>query len=233
MAGKRRVLAGLSLLLALLFAALGVWQVQRLQWKTQLIADVEARAHAAPVSAPAPDGRDGGPLAYQAVRARGVFAHDRETLVQAVTDLGPGYWVLTPLAADGGFTVLVNRGFVPGERAAARDWARPEGVQAVEGLLRVTEPNGGFLRANDPAGDRWRSRDVAAIAQAKGVAGPVATYFIDATDDGQGGWPRGGLTVLKFSNSHLVYALTWFALAGLCLFGAWRFWREPLQGARG
>lgn len=232
MAGKRRVLAGLSLLLALLFAALGVWQVQRLQWKTQLIADVEARAHAAPVSAPAPDGRDGEPLAYQAVRARGVFAHDRETLVQAVTDLGPGYWVLTPLAADRGFTVLVNRGFVPGERAAARDWARPEGVQAVEGLLRVTEPNGGFLRANDPAGDRWRSRDVAAIAQAKGVTGPVATYFIDATDDGQGGWPRGGLTVLKFSNSHLVYALTWFALAGLCLFGAWRFWREPLQGAR-
>ena len=230
MAGKRRALEGLSLLLALLFAGLGVWQVQRLQWKTQLIADVEARAHAAPIPAPTPDDRDGAAQAYQAVRAQGVFAHDRETLVQAVTALGPGYWVVTPLAADQGFTVLVNRGFVPGERAMARDWSRPEGLQIVRGLLRVTEPNGGFLRANDPEGDRWRSRDVEAIAQARGVTGPVAAYFIDAADDGQGGWPRGGLTVQRFSNSHLVYALTWFALAGLCMFGAWRFLREPLQG---
>lgn len=232
MAGRRRVVAGLCLLLALLFAGLGVWQVQRLQWKTQLIADVEARAHAAPIPAPAPDDRNGAEQAYQAVRAQGVFAHDRETLVQAVTALGPGYWVVTPLETDRGFTVLVNRGFVTGERAAARDWSRPGGVQTVQGLLRVTEPNGGFLRANDPVADRWRSRDVAAIAQAKGVTGPVATYFIDAADNGPGGWPRGGLTVLKFSNSHLVYALTWFALAGLCVFGAWRFWREPFQGTR-
>ncbi|MBL0968349.1 MAG: SURF1 family protein [Brevundimonas sp.] len=216
----------------MLFGGLGVWQVQRLQWKTQLIADVEARAHAAPFPAPAPGDTNGGVEAYQAVRAQGGFAHDRETLVQAVTALGPGYWVVTPLETDRGFTVLVNRGFVPGERVAGRDWVRPEGLQSVRGLLRVTEPNGGFLRANDPAGDRWRSRDVAAIAQAKGVTGPVASYFIDAADDGQGAWPRGGLTVLKFSNSHLVYALTWFALAGLCVFGAWRFWREPLQGAR-
>lgn len=220
----------MSLLLALLFAGLGVWQVQRLQWKTQLIATVEARAHATPIPAPGPDERDGGRRAYQAVRVQGVFAHDRETLVQAVTVLGPGYWVLTPLDTDRGFAVLINRGFVPGERAAARDWSRPEGAQTVRGLLRVTEPNGGFLRANDPEADRWRSRDVAAIAQTRGVTGPIAGYFIDAADDGQGGWPRGGLTVLKFSNSHLVYALTWFALAGLGVFGAWRFWREPLQG---
>lgn len=230
MAGKRRALAGLSLLLALMFAGLGVWQVQRLQWKMQLIADVEARAHAAPIFTPAPDDRNGAAQAYQAVQAQGVFAHDRETLAQAVTALGPGYWVLTPLEVDRGFTVLVNRGFVPGDRAAGRNWSRPEGAQTVRGLLRMTEPNGGFLRANDPAGDRWRSRDVASIARARGLVGPVAPYFIDMADDGLGGWPRGGLTVLKFSNNHLIYALTWFALTGLCIFGAWRFQREPLDG---
>jgi surfeit locus 1 family protein len=48
----------------------------------------------------------------------------------------------------------------------------------------------------------------------------TAPYFIDA--DGSpnaGGWPIGGLTVVAFPNNHLIYALTWFALA-LMLVGA-------------
>ena len=84
----------------------------------------------------------------------------------------------------------------------------------VVGLLRLSEPDGGFLRANDPAGDRWFSRDVAGIAKARGLSGPVAPYFIDAdATPNPGGWPRGGLTVVRFANSHLIYALTWFGLA--------------------
>ena len=49
--------AGAALLAVALFVgfvALGVWQVQRLAWKTQLIADVDARIHAAPIPAPGP-----------------------------------------------------------------------------------------------------------------------------------------------------------------------------------
>lgn len=234
MAAKGRWLAALCVGLAVLFGGLGVWQVQRLQWKLDLIAQTNARAHAAPVAAPAPEDRAAGARAYQAVRVRGVFAHDREVLVQAVTAIGPGYWVVTPFRADRGFTVLVNRGFVPQDAAATRRWSRPGGEQDVRGLLRLTEPRGGFLRANDPAADRWRSRDVAAITRAKGVAGPVAPYFIDA-GRGAGGdgprhgprdWPRGGLTQIRFSNNHLVYALTWFGLAALALFGLWRVRRE-------
>lgn len=81
------------------------------------------------------------------------------------------------------------------------------------GLLRLSEPGGAFLRANDPAGDRWFSRDVAAIAAAKGLAN-VKLYFIDAdATPNMGGLPIGGLTVVTFRNSHLVYALTWYALA--------------------
>lgn len=227
---KRRGLTGLCLLLAALFGALGVWQVQRLQWKTALIAQVEARAGADPFPAPAPDDATGAARAYQAVRVHGLFEHDRETLVQAVTELGPGFWVLTPLRADGGFTVLINRGFVPVDQAATRDWLRPQGPQTVIGLLRLTEPRGGFLRANDPAGDRWRSRDVQAIATARTLSGPVASYFIDAAANDAGQWPRGGLTRLRFTNHHLVYALTWFALCGMSLFGGLRLWRERADG---
>ncbi|MGX7876913.1 SURF1 family cytochrome oxidase biogenesis protein [Mesorhizobium sp. ORM6] len=79
----------------------------------------------------------------------------------------------------------------------------------------MSEPGGGFLRNNDAAGNRWYSRDVAAIATARGLTDNVAPYFVDAETSGTGGWPRGGLTVVNFRNSHLVYALTWFTLAAM------------------
>ena len=100
------------------------------------------------------------------------------------------------------------------------------GPVAVTGLLRMTEPGGAFLRSNDPAADRWFSRDVAAIAAAKGLA-DVAPYFIDAdATPNPGGLPIGGLTVVAFRNSHLVYALTWYALAAMSAAAAWRVWRR-------
>jgi surfeit locus 1 family protein len=83
----------------------------------------------------------------------------------------------------------------------------------VTGLLRLSEPGGGFLRPNDPRSDRWYSRDVAAIAASRGLD-RVAPYFIDlerAPDEA--GLPIGGLTVVTFPNNHLVYAVTWGILA--------------------
>ncbi|WP_312146227.1 SURF1 family protein [Brevundimonas sp.] len=212
------------------FSALGVWQVQRLLWKQDLIRQVDTRIHAAPVAAPPPDQlvtRQADQ--YRRVVVNGRFDHAREARVKAVTDLGPGYWVLTPLMTDRDFTVLINRGFVPSERQQPADRAagQVEGGGRVVGLLRLTEPDGGFLRANDPASDRWFSRDVAGIVQAKGVQGPVASYFIDAdATPNPGGWPRGGLTVVRFANSHLIYALTWFGLALMSAAGLVLFLRE-------
>ncbi len=130
--------------------------------------------------------------------------------------------MLTPLDT-GGFTVLVNRGFVPPDR---RDKVpAPATPVTVRGLLRVTEPGGGFLRTNDPAADRWYSRDVAAIARRRGLA-HTAPYFIDAAATPGADWPRGGLTVVTFRNNHLVYALTWFGLAALLAGMTWRATRR-------
>ncbi|WP_313102297.1 SURF1 family protein [Brevundimonas sp.] len=218
------------------FSALGVWQVQRLAWKRELIRQVDARIHAAPVAAPPPSQTITRQAdQYRRVVVSGRFDHRREALVKAVTDLGPGYWVVTPLTTDQGFTVLINRGFVPPERQKPSDRTagQIEGPQTVVGLLRLSEPDGGFLRANDPAGDRWFSRDVAAIAKARGLEGPVASYFIDAdATPNPGGWPRGGLTVVRFANSHLIYALTWFGLALMSAAGFVFFLREERKRRR-
>jgi surfeit locus 1 family protein len=226
-----RIVLVISLLaLALAGFGLAAWQVQRRAWKHALIEAVDSRSSAAPVAAPGPSEwpritqeRD----AYRRVTITGRFAHDRETLVQAVTERGGGFWVLTPLIGER-FTVLVNRGFVPPDRRdpATRAAGNPAGAVRITGLLRITEPGGGFLRDNDAQADRWHSRDVAAIAAARGLK-RTAPYFIDAdAAPNPGGYPVGGLTVIRFSDNHAVYALTWLALALGCLFGAKLIWQR-------
>lgn len=212
--------AGGMLLLAAVFVLLGTWQVQRLFWKLDLIARVEARIHAAPVAPPPrPTWPDiSAPThEYLRVTAEGTFDNAREVLVQAVTERGAGFWVMTPFRQADGTTILVNRGFVPPDRRdpASRSEGEVTGPSRVTGLLRMSEPGGAFLRSNDPAGDRWYSRDVSAIAAATGLSG-TAPYFIDAdASPNPGGLPTGGLTIVRFRNSHLVYALTWYAMAAM------------------
>lgn len=210
-------MVGLSVLMAA-FIALGTWQVQRLFWKLDLIARVDARVHAEPLAAPIPadwPGISADNDEYRRVTTAGTFAHDKEVLVQAVTERGAGFWVLTPLVSDDHTTILINRGFVPSDRRDVSERADGQilGPVRITGLLRMTEPDGGFLRSNDPAAGRWYSRDVGAIAKAKGLTN-VAPYFIDAdATPNPGGLPVGGLTVIGFRNSHLVYAATWYVLA--------------------
>jgi len=222
----RAGLGVLGALLCLVFIGLGSWQVQRRAWKLALIAQVEQRVHAAPVAAPGParwPAVNATDDAYRHVQLSGHYLGAEPTLVQAVTELGSGFWVMAPLQTPDGSVVLVNRGFVPPER---RDLARaglPAGPTTVTGLLRISEPGGAFLRHNDPAAGRWYSRDVAQIARAAGLV-RVAPYFIDA-DAGPGGrasdGPIAGLTVVSFQNNHLVYAITWYTLAAMVAGAAW------------
>lgn len=207
---------------------LGIWQLERRAWKLALIADVDRRIYATAQAAPGPEKWPArGSLApYSHVWIHGVYRAIQPTLVQAVTEKGPGFWVLAPMTADSGFVVLVNRGFVPLD---AREQVRKPatGQVKVTGLLRESEPGGAFLHHNAPAANRWYSRDVGAIATTYGLS-RVAPYFIDAdATAGYTGWPAGGMTVVHFRNAHLSYALTWFSLAAML--AGWGLWaaRRP------
>jgi surfeit locus 1 family protein len=232
-------LGGMLVAAGAAFTGLGLWQLERLAWKEALIARVQSRAYAPPVEAPGPphwQRVDRDTAEYLRVQVRGRYDHTREALVRASTALGSGHWVLTPLHTDAGWWLWVNRGFVPPERRRRDDRRSDEPADKVQvtGLVRLSEPGGSLLQANDPAGARWYSRDVSALGATHGLAtasAAVAPYFVDAFTEAATEpatavgspaaplagaaerWPRPGLTVLHFSNSHLAYAMTWFVLA--------------------
>ncbi len=110
--------AGLALLIGL-----GVWQLQRLEWKEGLIAKIEARVHAPPVTLKeaVARARAGEDISYLRVKTEGRFDHGKERYVYAVTDEGVGWHVITPLATPDGEVVLIDRGIVPDAAQGPRD----------------------------------------------------------------------------------------------------------------
>jgi surfeit locus 1 family protein len=206
---------------------LGTWQLQRLSWKEDLVARIEARLAAPP--APLPPQADWSRLdldvwEYRPVSLRGRFDHAREARVYTVLGdpkgplRGPGYLILTPfLLADGGGIVIVNRGFVPESRAdpASRAEGQVEGETTVTGLLRGPEARNSFTPDDEPTHGLFFARDPAPIAEAYGLV-DVAPFGVDAgagAGQSPGGLPQGGETRVVFPNRHLEYALTWYGLA--------------------
>ena len=234
------------------FFALGTWQIYRLQWKLALIERVDQRVHAAPT--PAPGIADWPNLSaendeYRRVRVSGVYLPASTTWTLASLERGIGYWVLTPLCTADGGIVMVNRGFVaagtggwgpqpsPAPATANACAAAAGPAVTVTGLLRVSEKTSS-LRANEPARNYWYTRDLQAIARARGLPA-VAPYFVDADAasarvelPGDSLRPAGGLTVISFVNNHLVYAITWFALALMVAFATRWVARDATKSRR-
>jgi surfeit locus 1 family protein len=197
--------------------ALGVWQLQRLEWKSRLIAERATAVAAAPVSPPQTLA-EARTLEFHRVTVEGAFLHDKEILRNAIAAKGDaGFDVLTPLREAAGRIVFVNRGFVPTELKdrATRPTGQLAGTVRVSGLLRVPpqEKPGWFIPDNRPDRNAWFWIDLPAMAAADGLAN-VAPFYIDAdTEPNPGGWPKGGVTPLALPNDHLQYAITWFSLA--------------------
>lgn len=231
---RLRGLASASLAFLLAFTVLvglGVWQLQRLAWKTELLKQIAERTTAPPQPLPSPASWPNlavADYAYRHVTLTGTFLHDDEAHVfrplSPEIARGPanglGDLVLTPLRLADGSVVIVNRGFVPESRLAptSRPAGQVAGVVTVTGLMREPESRNFFTPADDPQGGTWFTRDPAAIA-AWYHLDRVAPFTVDAdAGTSPGGLPQGGETVLDIPNNHMSYALTWFGLAaGLCL----------------
>ena len=222
-----RPLPALSAIVIVLLAflvGLGVWQLQRMQWKLALIEQVDRNMLARPLSL------DGGALPahepsteYLHVAAAGRFDNAREAYIFGIgPEGGPVFHVVVPFTLQGGRVLLVDRGIVP--RDMKNPATRPAGIRngetSITGVWRWEEKPGTFTPPPDLKQRVWYFRDVAGIARADRVAlAAPALIEADATPN-PGGWPRGGQTVVNFRNEHLQYAITWFLMAA-ALFGVY------------
>ena len=203
--------------IVLLCLGLGFWQVERLTWKRELIAQRQAAVTATPIAAPRSLEEARG-LEFHPVTDEGVFLHDKEIFLGATSEAGRnGYQVLTPLREAGGRIVFVNRGFIPAElkEPATRPDGQIVGAVQVHGLLRLAsaEKPAWFLPDNRADLNYWFWIDLPAMAAADGLD-RVAPFYIDAdATPNPGGWPKGAVTRLALPNDHLQYAITWFSLA--------------------
>ncbi|MBV9078696.1 MAG: SURF1 family protein [Methylobacteriaceae bacterium] len=219
--------------------SLGIWQLERKVWKEGLIAAIDARAHQAP-AAIMPETSwsswSGADEEYRRVRVAGTFLHDGEVRVYGLAEERrgeplQGFYVLTPLKLADGAIVFVNRGFVPTEIAdpAKRPAGQVAGPVEVVGLVRAPVGKHLFVPDNEPAKDRWYTRDIPQMAAARGLT-RVAPFYIDAdASPNPGNWPRGGQTQLTVPNNHLGYAITWFSLAAALVAIFVAFSRERLR----
>lgn len=212
--------------------ALGTWQVQRLHWKQALIAAARERPNAPAVEAPGPrdwPAFDIEEWDYRRVSLTGSFGPLEAHSFISIPDPrgrygGPGYFVIAPFVTEDGWTVLVNRGFVPQdmkEPAARPGSGPPEGTVTMEGIVRQNDPPNFLTPAPDPDTRTVFSRDIGTLSALLGVrVGTVAPYTVDlvAEETPEGGLPQAGEYRVDFPNNHLGYALTWYGLAA-CLLG--------------
>jgi len=203
-----------AVIAAVILIGLGVWQLERLEWKLALIAEVNGHMAATPVSLSEALKTDANQMQYRRIALSGRFDNAKEAYVFTTGAAGePVYHVLTPFLTDEGDTLLVDRGFVPKDRLDPATRTHVEGETRLVGVWRIPDAPGAFTPAPDKAHRIWYARDLRGITAADDIklAAPVVIEADAAPNPG--GWPKGGQTVVSFRNEHLSYAVTWFGLA--------------------
>ena len=201
---------------------LGFWQLERLEWKQDLQASLEAAyAHDAaqtPLSRIDLDGNADFRRGY----LTGTYRHDKAIRLQSqIRNGAPGYHILTPfaLAGDADAVVLVNRGWIPVERdmPPGAVVAKPEGAVTITGMLRKPPVYNMFVPENRPGKDRWHRIDLAQIAQVKGEKPFVPQVFYVETEEGRtdARYPAAAPAKVTLPDNHAWYAFFWFTMAAV------------------
>lgn len=217
-------LIGVSLLLAL-----GTWQLLRLAEKNALLQRIEAQASSAVAPLPRRS-MDLKEWEYRKASVSGSFLHDQEIHLYAIGPGGrPGFQIITPLIREDGLPVFVNRGWVPEvmKEPESRIAGQVYGILDIEGRIAGTGAKSRFTPENDLLANHWYHADLEEMAVAVGL-GRHLPILLNAVTPNPGGYPKGGVTVRRPANNHLLYAITWYCLA-LGLAGVFLVYRRQSQ----
>jgi surfeit locus 1 family protein len=203
--------------------SLGIWQLQRLQWKEALIAALDQSIAGSAVTLNEAKKRPS--LDYTKVRLSGEFKSQDFLLMISTANGGPAWNVLRPFTLNGGEVIIVDLGKTREDNIPAP----PLGPVALEALLRVHTGQKGLFDPDNPvqAGE-WFWWDVPAMAQALGA---TEADFSAQLLPGQPGTE--GLSVdppkAALRNNHLGYAITWFGLAAVLVVMTALFLRSRMK----
>jgi surfeit locus 1 family protein len=205
---------------AILFVSLGTWQLQRLEWKQGILAEIDQRMAAEPVALP--DNPTEAEDEYLNVTITGTIG---EGVAYVLTSQGrPGHRVIVPLQLNDIRTIMAELGFVP---EGGQMIATPTGRLTGTGYLIWPDEVDGYTPEPDFATQEWYARDVDRMAETLGTD-PILVVLTDA--DNLNGITPSEVSI-HISNRHLEYVFTWFGFAiiwiGMTGLYLWRIKRRP------
>lgn len=220
-----------SIITALLFgligagilSALGFWQLGRMQWKAEMLAQIDARIDSAPVTVPdAPNKtRD----QFLPVEMAGEILPQEIHILASVQKIGPGYRIISTFVLDDGRRIMLDRGFVA---IAAKNAPRPKQRAEITGNLHWPDELNSSTPEPDLKAAIWFARDVGAMATALGTD-PVLVVQRHSDEVALVTSPF-ALNSSGIANRHLEYVVTWFGLAlvwlGMTAYLIWRIRRK-------
>jgi len=185
-----------------ILVSLGLWQVQRLDWKTGIIDRIEARIDAAPVEIP--QTLDPEADKYMPVTVTGELTGEE---VHVLTSLdGPGYRAIGVIDM-GARRIMADLGYIPLE---AKDAERRAQALTVTGHLHWPQETDAWTPEPDPS-NIWFAREVPDMAR---VLGTEETLVIaQSVSDPDLGVTPVPIDTGDIPNDHLGYAIQWFGLA--------------------
>lgn len=191
-------LVGSSILISL-----GIWQYQRMTWKTGILAEIDARLAQTPVALPI--SLDQVADKYLQVRVTGTVA-EGELHVLTFGDGGPGFRVIAPMVLKDGRRILLDRGFV---LETEKNVARAGGEVTAIGSLVWPQETDNFVPDPNLKKNIWFARDVDLMADALDTDKVMVAVSRSTNNDGIA--PQ--LASVNITNRHLGYVMTWFSLA--------------------
>ena len=188
----------------LLLSCLGIWQIQRLYWKTAILKNIEQKIVAKPIELPinlVPEKDQ-----YRAVVVSGVTQSKEIHVLTSLKTIGPGFLVINPMILPNGRIIMVDKGFIPEDQ---KNLSRKHGQVKIVGNLLWPNEIDSFTPDPNLEKNIWFGRDLDKMAEFLGTD-PILVVARKITPPNTSLPQRVGV---HLSNNHLSYATTWFSLA--------------------
>ena len=185
------------------FIGLGTWQIIRLNWKNNLILEIENSLKNPPVELAESNKEN-----FLKIKTSGSIDFDKQIYLYNLNESGtPGFEVINPITI-GDENFLINRGWIPFEKKGTQE-INVFDQKNIIGTLKLQGRKNIFKPDNDLDENYWFSLNREDILKFTGKN--FSKYIIYL--DGNYQLPRPKKITANISNNHQKYAITWFSLA--------------------